>query len=397
MDFLQDLTRNLFLALRQLQMREKFLALPDGQFRHLMDVLAADGHGKRLRLKPCPVAGLAGNVRHIVLIRLAHLVGIRFFIAAGQKRHHALKGHMIFLVLPEHIRVAEGEPFPIGTMQQHVPGFPVQLLPRGIQGIAMLPENGVHRAHGVGIHIPRNRGNGAVPHGKCRIRQYQLLIELHMAAEARTLRTRPIGIIEGKHTRRDLGKADAAVHAGKVLAEHHELAVHDLHIGNALSQLQRRLHRVCKPLADALAHHEAVNDHLDGMLLRLFQPDLIIDIMDFPIHPYAHIALMTDMLQHLPVLAFFPADDLRHDQELRALRDLQHLIQHLIHALLGDGLSAFRTVRTPGPRKEQAQIVIDFRDRPHRRAGIVARGLLVDGNGRRKPLDIVHIRLVHLP
>ena len=46
--------------------------------------------------------------------------------------------------------------------------------------------------------------------------------------------------------------------------------------------------------------------------------------------------------------------------------------------------------------EEDAQEVVDFSDGADRGAGVLARGLLVDGDGGREALDVVHVRLFHL-
>jgi hypothetical protein len=46
---------------------------------------------------------------------------------------------------------------------------------------------------------------------------------------------------------------------------------------------------------------------------------------------------------------------------------------------------------------EQAEIVVDLGDRPHRRAGIVGRALLVNRDGGREAVDMIDIRFIHLP
>ena len=47
--------------------------------------------------------------------------------------------------------------------------------------------------------------------------------------------------------------------------------------------------------------------------------------------------------------------------------------------------------------EEQTQIVVDLGDRAHRRARIVRRALLVNRDGRREAVDVVDVRLIHLP
>ena len=54
-------------------------------------------------------------------------------------------------------------------------------------------------------------------------------------------------------------------------------------------------------------------------------------------------------------------------------------------------------MRMPRPREQQPQVIVNLRNRPHRRARIMRHALLIYGNRRRKPLDIIHIRLIHPP
>ena len=247
------------------------------------------------------------------------------------------------------------------------------------------------------MRILGERRKYTASHGKLRIRQHEFLIEFPMAAKTCAFRAGSVRIVEGEHARRDFRQADAAVHTGKILAEHQKFPVHYLNIDDAFSQLERRFQGIRQTLLHALPHEKPVNDHLDGMLLVLFQLDLLIHIIHFTVNPGPYIALLADMLQKFLVLAFLAPYDLCHDKKLRALRQLHDPIDHLVHGLLGDRLSAFRTMGTPCPCEHEPQIIIDFRNRPHRGTRIVARGFLVDGNGRGQTLNIVHIGLVHLP
>ena len=65
--------------------------------------------------------------------------------------------------------------------------------------------------------------------------------------------------------------------------------------------------------------------------------------------------------------------------------------------LLLDLLAAFRAMGNADARPQQAEVVVDLRHGAHSGAGVFGGGLLVDGDGRGKPFDIVHIRLFHLP
>ena len=72
------------------------------------------------------------------------------------------------------------------------------------------------------------------------------------------------------------------------------------------------------------------------------------------------------------------------------------LINNLIDSLLLDLLAALGAVGGAHPGPEETEIVVNLRHRAHGGAGILAGGLLVDGDGGRKSVDIVHIGLLHL-
>ena len=343
------------------------------------------------------MAGLARDLRHVVLIRLAHLVAVRLAVAAREQRHHALERHIVFLALAEHIRIAEFVACLPRAVEQRFLRLLVDVLPRRIQRVAGRLEQRAHGAHRIGVRILRERREDARRDGERGIRQHELLVELHVTAEPHADRAGTIGIVERKHARRDLRQADAAVHAGEILTEHQKLAADDLHIDDALAELERCLERVREPRVNPLAHDETIHDHLDGMLLVLLKGDLLVHVVDLAVNAHAHVAFMADMRERLLVLALLPAHDLCHDEQLRALGQREDTVDHLVDGLLRDGLAALGAMRPPGPREEQAQIVVDLRYRADRRARIVARRLLVDGDGGRQAIDAVHVRLVHLP
>ena len=97
------------------------------------------------------------------------------------------------------------------------------------------------------------------------------------------------------------------------------------------------------------------------------------------------------------MLALASAHQRSHNHEASPLLQLQHAVDNLLHALLLDKLAALRTMRLACTRKQQTQIIVNLRHRAHGRARIAARRLLVNRNRRTQALDIIHIRLIHLP
>ena len=93
----------------------------------------------------------------------------------------------------------------------------------------------------------------------------------------------------------------------------------------------------------------------------------------------------------------FPASDNRGKKlDLRSLRKSHNLIYHLVNRLFGNLPPALRTVRGSDSRIEETEIIIDLRHSSNRRTRVMVRGFLVNGDGRRKPFDTLHVRFLHL-
>ena len=133
------------------------------------------------------------------------------------------------------------------------------------------------------------------------------------------------------------------------------------------------------------------------MLVVFRQCDVLGEIVDFTVDSGADITGLSCIFQDFCVLALFPADYRSKDLDAGTLRQFHHAIDHLIDALLVDLLTAFWAVRNADPCPEQTQIVINFRHRTDCGAWVFGGRLLVDGDGGRKPVDIIYIRFVHLP
>ena len=133
------------------------------------------------------------------------------------------------------------------------------------------------------------------------------------------------------------------------------------------------------------------------MLLVLLQLDLFAQVIGDAVHPAAHIAGAACVLEDLGVLALLAPDHRGHDLDPGGLGQLQHLVDDLVDGLLFDLLAAYRAVGGAHPGPEQAEIVIDLGDSAHGGPGILAGGLLVDGDGGGEAVDVVHVGLLHLP
>src|ERR687885_771214 len=77
------------------------------------------------------------------------------------------------------------------------------------------------------------------------------------------------------------------------------------------------------------------------------------------------------------------------------LREPEHLVDDRLQALPRDRPDADRAVRVADPRVEQAQVVVDLRDRADGGAWVPRGRLLVDRDRRAQAVDRVDVRLLH--
>ena len=228
-------------------------------------------------------------------------------------------------------------------------------------------------------------------------------VQLVARPEPRAIGTGAVGRIEGEEPGLKLLEAALAVEAGVALAEGHLLAraallVERLDEGDAAADAERQLHGIGETLARAGPHDDAVHDDLDGVLLVAGELDVggFGDVRDGAVDADAGEALPADVLEYLAVLALAAAHDGAEDEDAGGIRQLQHLIDDLLRGLLDDGAAALGAVGLADARPEEPHVVVDFGDRGDGGSRIPGRGLLVDGDCGREPLDEVHVGLVHL-
>ena len=257
----------------------------------------------------------------------------------------------------------------------------------------------IHLGDGITADVsPPAGGNAAVQNTEIRIRHNEGGVNEHLHPKTRAFGTGAVGIVEGKEPRRQFLDGDAAVLTGVVLGKG-DLPVFPDQVNQhqAACKGQRRFGRIAQTAGDLRLYYKAVYDDLDIMLFVLFQLDLFGQIVHIPVHPGADIAGLLGILQHLDMLAFLPADHRGQDLDPGAFRQGHDLVHDLVDGLLADLSAALGTVGHADARPEKAEIIVYLRHGPHGGTGILGGGLLVDGDGGRKPVDIVHVRLVHLP
>ena len=113
------------------------------------------------------------------------------------------------------------------------------------------------------------------------------------------------------------------------------------------------------------------------------------------VDPDADEALAAGAVEDPVALGLAVLDERAEDEQPRPLRQGQDLVDDLLDGLALDRV-AVRAVRDADPREQQAQVVVDLGDRADGRARVARGALLVDRDGRRQPVDLVDVRLLHL-
>ena len=110
-------------------------------------------------------------------------------------------------------------------------------------------------------------------------------------------------------------------------------------------------------------------------------------------------AVARKFFQFLAVLAFSPAHDGREDHD--AVAGLGQFPCRMARTIWSVdwremGLPHFGAMRRADRAVDHAQVIVDFGDGAHRGARRTRRGLLLDGDRRRKAFDGIHFRALHL-
>ena len=230
-------------------------------------------------------------------------------------------------------------------------------------------------------------------------------IESVLAAQAPASGAGPIDAVERKRTRLERGNADAAIHARPLLRIELLLAVHDGHLHNAFGQLHGRFDGLREAAFDPGLQQQAVHHHFNGVVAAAVEANFLIHLAQLLVHPHAHEPLLRQLLEKFAELPFPPAHHGRQNHDAlavavsagAALLVLRHDGgDNLLRGLAGDRAAALVAMRLADGGIKQAEIVVDFRDRAHRRARAAAGGLLLDGDGRAQALHRVHVRPLHL-
>ena len=124
--------------------------------------------------------------------------------------------------------------------------------------------------------------------------------------------------------------------------------------------------------------------------------DLLVHVARETVHSHAHEARLAHVLEDGLVVPLAVLDQRRQHLEASAGLHPQHRVHDLLGGLPGDLAAALWAVDHSDAGVQEPQVVVNLGDGADGRAGIARAPPLVNGDGRGEPLDLVHVRLLHL-
>ncbi len=319
-DFLQDLRRNLLLAVGHalFHVHHPVVQLTDIHGRQLRDVLSCNQKVERLFVEPLPPAVRAGH-------RLGKLLGPLLggsrafaFLQHLYVFHQTLVGHIIVrrsvhqLRLDAHAVHAAIEYF----VQRLLGQFPHGRLHRGVvflQQSIYLPEN-----HAVLVFSQRKDGpfvDRQVAVGNHLVHVYQADVAQALAPRACPLRRVEREIVGSRVA---VGQPRLGAHqALAVVAELLRVRIVDHQFAVAL--LHGRGHAGPQPLVVLLLHAKLVHHDFNAVVTVAVELHAVADFRNFAVHPHVKIPFAADGLEQLLVVSFAVAHDGREQVDAPAV------------------------------------------------------------------------------
>ena len=206
--------------------------------------------------------------------------------------------------------------------------------------------------------------------------------------------------VEREGARLELGQRRAVIRAGELLAVQVIDRLWIRHIvddDHAIAEAQRGFDGVRQAAALQIGFDDQPIDYgLDGVVLVPVEFERVVDVVQFAIDAHADVTGLADVLEDRLMVALAIFDQRREDLNAAAFGQGGHRVDDLIRRLHLHLAAADGAVRRADARVQQAQVVIDFRDRADGRAGVAAGPALIDRDGGAEALDLIDVGLLHL-
>ncbi len=260
-----------------------------------------------------------------------------------------------------------------------------------------MPDQGIHFLpfQVLGIHDIFQIADAALANAQAPVRNQQ--IHVHTLGDSKSLAvmTGSQRGIEGKQLGLQFWDSKAADFAG-VIGRKQELFVIGKNIHHAVCQIDRRFDGIVET-GSVITFDDPVHDHIDVVFLVFVQRSLFFQVDNFTIHTGTDESILDELLKGLLEGPLLAADNRSHDGGSRAVRQCHHLIHHFGDCHPLDRFSMFRAVRNAYSGIQKPEIVVNLRDGSDGGAGVIGCRFLIDGNGRGKTVDLIHIRFLRIP
>src|SRR6185295_14035761 len=170
------------------------------------------------------------------------------------------------------------------------------------------------------------------------------------------------------------------------------------HTDQSSGELQGGLYRIGQPPHQRITrlHHQPIDHDLDRVFLLFVERDVIAQVDVLAVDTGADIPGPAHVEEFFSILSLSAADDRGQELKLAALGEGADGIDHLLYGLRGDFLAALKAGGASNPGEEKTEVIVDLRHGAYRGPGVVARALLLDGNGGGEPFDRIDVGLTHL-
>ena len=218
-----------------------------------------------------------------------------------------------------------------------------------------------------------------------------LLVEAaQFQAGAVTLLAPAVLGVEREQARIELGEAARARRTGATRGEDRGSSVLD-HVHDALAEIERRSQGGAQLALCARRHCDGRDRQLDRVLMKPRQPRPFVRRQQRAVDAQMRIALLRSPRGQVRVVTLARHDERRQHFDLLAAVVLEHASRDGLEALRLDRHVAVGAELRAELDVEQAQEVIDLRQRRDRALAAAAAGALLDRNCRRDAEDRIHV------
>ena len=268
--FFGDALGNHLFALTQLEACQKLRRLGNRQFTHLRDGFVVDFYRQRFGFESRTLAGRAWLFAHVTFVLLSLRIAFGALMTALQPRNHTFKLGAVLAHSSVAIAIFNDDIF-AQAMHDDFLMFGSELGPWLFGVNSLVFGHGFEHPHEVHGVRAAPRGERTFSNTQIWVRHHQVGVNFVGCAETEAFLARAIRRVEGEIARGQLFVRRGALRAYQLLAEVQHFAdsigfAHNFDGGDAIGQAQSRFHAVGQAPVNAVLAHQAVHNHIDGVL-----------------------------------------------------------------------------------------------------------------------------------